>query len=207
MRKLVFRSLCSRLCWGFIFCELVKISSEIEKKYLIRESGLEYATNALLRIYSSVDQLKRDILARGFHIKQGYIPLSKGFELADILGIDIDFNPVEARLRQVTSQRENGVAYFTLKGEGDISRNEVEAELPIELFNKYWQITAGKRIEKVRLKKPFEGYTLEIDVYTDGRDLIVAEVEVPSIEIASKLTPIGLDVTNNPKYKNKNLAK
>ena len=53
---------------------------------------------------------------------------------------------------------------------------------------------------------PFEGHTAEIDVYTN-RDLIVAEVEVPTLKDAEKLSPLGKDVTTDKKYKNRSLAK
>jgi len=37
--------------------------------------------------------------------------------------------------------------------------------------------------------------------------LILAEIEVPSLEDAKRLKPIGKDVTDDEQYKNKNLAK
>ncbi len=175
---------------------------EIEKKYLIRENGTDYATEALSQLYLSVQALIKDVLQNGKLIRQGYLPLEKGSELSDSLGMDVDFDPSEVRLRDKA-----GTFYFiTLKGSGGLSRNELETEIGQDIFNEYWSETEGRRVEKVRLNRPFEGHTAEIDVYTD-RDLIVAEVEVPTIQDAERLSALGKDVTNNKAYKNKNLAK
>ena len=57
----------------------------------------------------------------------------------------------------------------------------------------------------MRIKHPTQGLEAEIDFYLD-RDLVTAEVECPSIEIAEGLCPIGKDITEDKTYKNKNLA-
>lgn len=178
------------------------ITQEIEKKCLIRENGVEYATEEFFQLYHSIDSLKDDVLARGKVIRQGYIPIEVGKEIAEKLRLDFGLEPAEARLRENC-----GKYYFTLKTEGSCSRNEVEVEVPFRLFKKYWLSTSGRQLEKVRLEIPYEGYTLEVDVYTDRRDLIICEVEVPTVEAAERLKLVGLDVTDKQRYKNKNLAK
>ena len=177
------------------------MGKEIEKKYLIRENGIEHASEALLQMYNSVEALKKDVLQNGKSIRQGYLPLYAGLKLSDKLGMNADFDFNEARLRDKA-----GKFYFTLKGSGGLSRNELETKIEQEVFDEYWPMTKGNRVEKVRLNMPFEGHTLEIDVYTD-RDLIIAEVEVPTTDAAKKLSSLGKDVTTNKTYKNKNLAK
>jgi CYTH domain-containing protein len=174
---------------------------EIERKYLIRENGIDFTTNTLLQMYPSVQTLKKDVIQNGKSIQQGYLPLSSGLELSNKLDMNIDFNPCEARLRNKA-----GILSFTLKNSGGLSRNELERKVDQNIFDKYWPKTKGKRIEKIRLNRPFEGHIVEFDVYLD-RDLIVAEVEVQSIKQAQKLSALGKDVTNNKSYKNKNLAK
>ena len=97
-------------------------------------------------------------------------------------------------------------AYLTLKSEGDLEREELEAEID---FN----IAAGMvkhfshRIEKTR-------YTIgrwEVDIY-EGRlqGLIVAEVELEHKEEELPEPPGGLElgkeVTEDKRFKNKNLA-
>ena len=178
------------------------MAQEIERKYLIREDGIDYVTEVFSELYSSVQSVKEDVLAHGETIQQGYMPIERAKELADKLGIDVDFSPEEARLRD-----KDGKLSFTLKGKASISRNELEFEISPELFREYWPCTQGKRLEKVRLEKAYEGHTLEIDVYTDNRDLIVAEVEVATIEAAERLKRFGFDVTNKKQYRNENLGK
>jgi len=176
-------------------------SKEIEKKYLIRENGSDYATDILFQMYSSVQAVAASVLMKGKPIHQGYLALDSGLELSDILKLNPDFEPSEARLRDKC-----GEMFFTLKGNGGLSRNELAVEINKSVFDKYWPETKGKRVQKIRLAVPFEGHTLEIDLYTD-RDLIVAEVEVPTAKDAQRLSPLGKDITNDKTYKNKNLAK
>ena len=58
----------------------------------------------------------------------------------------------------------------------------------------------------MRIKKSYKNYVIDFDVYMD-RNLITAEIEVPNLEEADKLVPLGKDVTDDPKYKAINLAK
>jgi len=177
------------------------MADEIEKKYLIREEAEEYITDAFKLKFYSVDYLAREILKEGEKIRQGYLDLNKGSDLAKMLNIELDFEIMEARLRDKA-----GKFFFTLKGDGSLSRSELEKEIDSGLFNEFWPETGGKRLEKCRLKRPYQEYEAEFDLYLD-RNLIIAEVEVPSIEDAQKLLPLGKDVTDDKGYKNKNLAK
>lgn len=173
---------------------------EIEKKYLLSQDGKSYAETSLLELYFSLDELKESAVENGKKVVQGYLPLEQGKKLADILGLKTDFEVVEARLRE-----KEGQYYLTLKGEGGLSRGEVESWISKDLFDKYWPATEGKRIEKDRLKKFYKGNVVEIDVYKN-LDLVIAEVEIPSAEEAVRLIPLGKDVSEDPAYKNKNLA-
>jgi len=174
---------------------------EIEKKYVIAESGAIYHREALKGIFPTIEELKDTVLRRGTKIRQGYLDVEIGREIAGIIGLTIPFEASEARLR------DSGRKYFlTLKSEGGLTRNETpDKEVSETVFRLYWQY-AKRRIEKVRLERPHGKYKAEIDVYTD-RDLIVAEVEVLSEEIANSIAPLGKDVTDDPDYKNKSLAR
>jgi CYTH domain-containing protein len=177
------------------------MAEEIEKKYLIREGFEEYPTEAFKQNFFSVDYLARKILEEGEKIRQGYLELDKGINLAKLVSMNIDFVPQEARLRD-----KEGKFFFTVKGNGGLLRLELEQEINSGLFNDFWPETEKRRIEKMRLKKPYKDYDAEFDIYLD-RNLIIAEVEVPSIEKAEKLIPLGRDVTDDKNYKNKNLAR
>jgi CYTH domain-containing protein len=176
------------------------MSKEIEKKYLIKENDTIYFPKALSQMYSSMQILKSDVIKNGKPIRQGYMPIDSGLELIADLGLNIDFAPTQARLRDKAK-----VFYFTLKGQGNLSRDEFNVEIEKDIFDKYWPETKGKRLEKIRLEKQFGDYIAEFDVYAN-RDLITAEVEVPTESLAEKLDSLGYDVTEEKKYKNINLA-
>ncbi|MBI1969818.1 hypothetical protein HYS48_03935 [Candidatus Woesearchaeota archaeon] len=180
---------------------MTNTQNEIEKKYLIREGEAVYATSALYDLYSSISDLERAVLEQGVSIRQGYLPVKEGMQLAQHLGMTIDFEPAVARMRKKGTKH-----YFTLKGEGLVSRKELEREIEESVFEQYWPLTEGRRVEKMRLRAPYGIYQLEIDVYTD-RVLIVVEIEIPSIEEGTRVEPLGKDVTIDPRYANNNLAK
>jgi len=176
------------------------IQQEIERKFLIRESGVEYVKEEFSKLYGSVEQLLIKVTTDGKPIHQGYLDPVIGMQIAAKAKLDVDFEPAQARLRDY-----NGTFYLTIKGKGVLARNEAEKEITSDIFEQYWPATEGRRIEKMRLVRPFQGHKLEVDVYTD-RDLIVAEVETPSHEAAENIIPVGEDITDDPNYKNHKLA-
>lgn len=179
------------------------MTDEIEKKQLLYEDGIDYTTPAFLDMFSGINDLVSTVLSSGLVIRQGYLPLETGKELSDYLGLEIDFEPEEARLRQ----KGEGL-YFTLKGfasEDGLMRPEEEKALENKVFSKYWPLVESK-VDKVRLERQHGSYTWEFDVFTD-RKLVLAEVEVDTIEEAKRIPTIGRVVTNDKRYKNKNLAR
>lgn len=177
------------------------MGKEIEKKYLLRENGINHTTEAFYKLYDSVEDLEKQVRENGKFIRQGYLSIEAGINLAKILGMQFSFEPSEIRLREKA-----GSYYLTLKGAGDLVRDELEKPIPWLVFDNSWDSTYGSRVEKYRLKIPYNNFSIEFDVYTD-RNLMMAEIETPSIEIAESLKPLGKDVTNDPRYKNKNLAR
>lgn len=175
--------------------------AEIEKKFLVREGGTTYASSLLEKLYPTFQELVNDIKQNGKIIRQGYLPIEKGILLAKFLELNLDFEISEARLRD-----KNGELFFTIKGDGTIQRDELETSVSREIFDFYWPETAGKRVEKIRLEKPYVNHILEIDFYLD-RELVVAEVEVGSQKEAELFPPLGKDITSDKSYKNKNLAR
>ncbi len=114
----------------------------------------------------------------------------------------------EVRIRQKADK-----FFVTLKsGEGFI-REEAEEGVSFEVFDILWPATVGKRIEKTRyeLTGP-NGYIWEVDEYHGHlTGLVIAEVELP-LELAEVVIPAAIkevliaDVTDDKRYKNKNLA-
>lgn len=177
------------------------MTTETEKKYLIREDGKDFATKAFFKLYPSISFLKSNVAEKGIHIRQGYLENSIGIELAEKLKLEIDFDIIETRLREKETS-----FYLTFKSKGGLSRSEFEITISSDLFEGLWQQTEGRRIQKARLNIPYQDYIAEVDVYSD-RDLIVIEVEVSSEKDAEQLIPLGKDISIDNIYKNRNLAK
>ncbi len=176
------------------------MNQEIERKFLLQENGESFAAPILTQQFPDQTTLRDIVLRNGEKIRQGYLPLEQGLEIANIIGVPVNFTATEARLRDRA-----GTYTLTLKSSGDLTRHETpEAEVSKTIFELYWPY-AKRRIEKVRLVQDIAGNNVEIDAYM-GRNLITAEIEVDSEEEASALPLLGLDVTTNPYYKNNYLA-
>lgn len=110
--------------------------------------------------------------------------------------------------------RQKGTKFFvTRKGGEGFAREEAEAEVSREVFEILWPATEGARIEKTRYSHTSpDGLIWEVDEYHGGlTGLFTAEVELPN-ESTEAVVPIAIaavfvaDVTNDKRYKNKNLA-
>lgn len=139
----------------------------------------------------AVAELPCLVTVPGEAIRQGYTSITK--------------EGVEVRVRQ------RGQQYFqTIKGDGELIRSEVEFPLEREQFDVLWPRTEGRRVEKTRYAVPYDGATIEVDVYHGAlQGLVVAEVEFSSLQDAEQFVPpawFGREVTSDKRYKNKNLA-
>jgi adenylate cyclase len=108
-------------------------------------------------------------------------------------------------------RRMNELAFLTYKkGKGKV-RDEFEMDISFDLFEILWPKTQGKRIFKERIRTPLGDNIIEIDIFKEREDnLIIAEVEFLSEELSNNFVkPIwfGEEVTEDPAYKNQNLAK
>ncbi len=124
-------------------------------------------------------------------IEQGYLALDQD---------------TEVRLRRAGDE-----LFLTAKGGHGEVREEVEVPIEPEAFAALWPLTAGQRLHKTRHEIPWNGLTVEIDVYGGGnRGLIVAEVEFETVEAAHRFEPpawLGRDVSGETAYSNPNLAR
>ena len=111
----------------------------------------------------------------------------------------------EARVRRKETSG-NVKHYLTIKAGEGLVRTEVELKITEGQFNELARSTT-RAVVKQRLVTP-EGF--EIDVYEGSlKGLITVEKEFPSEEEAANFTPpswFGEDVTEEKRYKNKNLA-
>lgn len=111
----------------------------------------------------------------------------------------------ETRLR-----RRGESCWLTVKSGVGVSRAEHEVELTAAQFDALWPATEGARLVKRRHLVPSEGVLIELDVYEGALSgLLVAEVEFDDPWGAESFAPphwFGLEVTDDPAYKNQRLA-
>jgi CYTH domain-containing protein len=174
---------------------------EIEAKLLIFENGQSFLDPAALRLLGTVDEIREGVRRNGSLIEQGYFadgdfpPVWAGLDLPE------PFPAKEIRLRTV-----NGYPVLTAKGEGGLVRKEYEIPVSTAYFERFWPLTEGRRVRKRRWTTQTALGLLEIDDYAD-RDLLVAELNFPDEASYTRMQKIGKDVTNDPKFKNRNLAR
>ena len=125
-------------------------------------------------------------------IEQGYLTIGTG--------------GAETRLR-----RRGERCFLTVKAGAGLARAEHEVELSAQQFEALWPATEGARLVKRRhLLRTEEGRLIEFDVYEGALSgLLIAEVEFDAPWAAEAFAApywFGLEVTDDPDYKNQRLA-
>lgn len=131
-------------------------------------------------------------IARSERISQGYLT-----------GADAD-GRAEVRVRQADER-----AFLTVKSKGGLARYEFEYEIPIADARLMLDQLCGSRIiRKIRHHITEGGSRWCVDEFIDQhRGLTLAEIELESAGDEPHLpTWLGADVTNDPQYRNANLA-
>ena len=129
-------------------------------------------------------------LARGETIKQGYLALD---------------GDTEVRLRTGSKPPK-----LTIKsGRGQV-RTEVELTVEGADASALWELTEGRRLEKVRRRMRVGDVEAEVDEYGDAlAGLVVVEVEFDDEQAARAFEPpswFGREVTGEEPYANRSLA-
>jgi CHAD domain-containing protein/CYTH domain-containing protein len=164
-------------------------------------------------------------LARGLDslpTLRGIVEIERKFLLREVPQRARDVTPAEVeqgyvqgdrlveRLRHV---RDNGTERWlrTVKYGKGLMRTELEEEMMPGLFAAMWPLTEGRRVRKRRFAVPEGSLTWEIDEFLD-RDLVLAEVELPSadatVELPGWLAPVVVrEVTGDDEFANEKLAR
>jgi CHAD domain-containing protein/CYTH domain-containing protein len=128
--------------------------------------------------------------------------------------IDQGYLPGQRLVERVRRVRSRGVVTYlrTVKGGSGMHRLEVEEECSAELFASLWPLTKGRRVRKKRYLVPDGERTWALDAFTDRPDLVLAEIELPSVEsevvLPSWLAPfLDREVTEESAYVNAVLAR
>ena len=129
----------------------------------------------------------------------------EGFKKAEISQCYISTEPV-IRLRN-----HSGKYMLTVKGDGLISREELELNITKEQYERLIKKSETSIVIKTRYYIPLKcGLTAELDVYHSQLDgLITTEVEFSSLEEMETFAPprwFGIDISDNKMYKNSYLA-
>ncbi len=130
-------------------------------------------------------------LAEPVRMRQGYVPAE---------------NYVTVRVRTAGEK-----AWITLKTPAkELVRQEFEYEIPLADANAMLDSMCGSIVEKnrYRISAAEPGLAWEVDEFLGANSpLVTAEIELPSAEFAVVLPEwVGLEVTNDNRYKNNRLA-
>jgi CHAD domain-containing protein/CYTH domain-containing protein len=158
----------------------------------LAEAGREHTEIERKYLLSELPSAVADVPV--LEMTQGYLP---GERLSE-------------RLRHVYSP-EGEHWYRTLKVGSGLRRIEIEEETSREIFDGLWPLTEGRRLTKKRRRIGQDGFTWEIDEFSD-RELVLAEIELPTETTAVTppdwLSPyVVRDVTGEQEYQNYTLAR
>lgn len=146
-------------------------------------------------------EIERKFLVKGEEFKQfsnESYPIKQGF---------LNSNP--ERVVRIRLSGEKG--WITVKGLGDQSgrsRFEWEKEISADEALALFALCEPGQIEKRRFEVPYKGHLFEVDeFYGDNEGLVIAEVELQSIEESFELPDwLGQEVTGEEAYYNSQLA-
>jgi len=133
--------------------------------------------------------------APSVEIEQGYLPGEKLVE----------------RLRRIRFADGAEKWFRTVKAGKGLERVELEEEADADVSRAMWQLTEGRRVHKRRYSiRESEVLVWEVDEFLD-RDLVLAEIELPTSETVFELPPwlkdvLDREVTDEPEYSNARLT-
>jgi len=119
--------------------------------------------------------------------------------------------PIAAKDLEIRLRRKGSQHFITIKGGHGKRRLEEEIEIPKRKFDSLWPLTRPARISKRRYKIPWDGHTIEMDVYQGPhRGLVTADVEFDSVNQSRCFYPpdwLGREITGGRHYSNESLAR
>ena len=143
-------------------------------------------------------------IERKFLTKQ--IPFSlDAFPSKELWQSYLSFSPT------IRIRRSEDAYFLTVKGKGQMAREELELSIKGEEYARLREKTEGAEVRKRRYFVPLEeGLVAEVDIYFGELEgLVTTEVEFPSLEAAEAYvapTWFGADVTGDWRYKNTALS-
>lgn len=148
---------------------------------------------------------KGEEIERKFLVKEFPVQL-KNCKKSKILQAYVAGGERELRVRSIDGEH----FYLTEKSGKGLVREENEKEISKDEFILYYNLSKGKKIQKTRYYFPLCNLVAEVDIYNGSKGPWgVVEVEFNSKDEAERFeipSWFGKEVTDNPKYKNFNLA-
>ncbi|MDX6692196.1 MAG: adenylate cyclase [Solirubrobacteraceae bacterium] len=99
---------------------------------------------------------------------------------------------------------------LTIKRGHGQTRIEEEIALERARADALWELTEGRRVEKIRRRMRADGVEIEVDEYSGSLDgLVVAEIEFDDEDAAMDFRPppwLGREVTGQDAYSNRELS-
>jgi CHAD domain-containing protein/CYTH domain-containing protein len=181
----------------------------------LRESWLGDRSAAF---FSAVEKVRESLVITGatdVEIERKYLlsGLPPSLEGRPYREIEQGYIPGERLQERVRRVRLDGEEWYvrTVKVGSGIRRIELQEDTDRKTFEVLWPLTWGRRVTKHRYRVPEGGLVWEVDEFTD-RDLVLAEVELPSEDIEPKLPDwiapyVVREVTDESEYLNINLTR
>jgi CHAD domain-containing protein/CYTH domain-containing protein len=181
-----------------------------------RDAWLGARGEALLaELAALAGRLETQPMPGGVEIERKYLLRALPAEAHGVTPTEIEqgYVPGDHLIERLRHVRENGTErwFRTVKFGKGLVRTELEEEMMPGLFAIMWPLTEGKRVRKRRYVVAEGPLTWEIDEFLD-RDLILAEVELPSADTPVELPPwlapaIVREVTGEDEFANEKLAR
>lgn len=199
---------------------LVALLEHLQQRARARFEAVQrdWSGAAVLPLFDRVDAIAMALDARarsGVEVERKYLlrGMPPDMPPARTREIDQGYLPGTRLVERVRRVREGDAERFyrTVKLGAGLVRTEVEEECTRELFEAMWPLTEGRRVRKRRHVVEDGSWRWEVDEFTD-RDLVLAEVELPSADLTTEspawlLTVLEREVTDDPAYVNANLAR
>jgi CHAD domain-containing protein/CYTH domain-containing protein len=168
--------------------------------------------------FASVEEARESLVVSGaadVEIERKYLlsEMPPSLEGRPYREIEQGYIPGERLQERVRCFRQDGAEWYvrTVKVGSGIRRIELQEDTDRKTFEVLWPLTQGRRVIKRRYRVPEGRLVWEVDEFTD-RDLLLAEVELPSEEVKPKLPEwiapyVVREVTGESEYVNVNLAR
>ena len=189
-----------------------------EQQELFTRLRVDWLGDRSAEFFSAVASVKESLVATGaadIEIERKYLlsGMPPSLEGQPFREIEQGYIPGERLHERVRRVRKDGTEWYvrTVKVGSGIRRIELQEDTDRETFEVLWPLTEGRRVIKRRYRVPEGGLTWEVDEFTD-RDLVLAEIELPSEDVKPRLPDwiapyVVREVTDESEYLNMNLAR